>query len=562
MRRLAALVIAVAFVGLACSSSTLTSAQVSTSIDWQPCGQLECADFNVPLDYTRPAGKTIELSLIRIKARKPESRIGVLMANPGGPGASANDFVRIWRALLASDIRDRFDIVSFDPRGVGESSPIVCHDNLQALVAADPDPDTQAEWDEAKAESKKFADECAQKYGDLLSFLGTKNVARDMDSIRAALGESTLNYIGYSYGTSIGAVYADMYPTHVRSMVLDGGTDLSLDFEDVNRTQMIGFERAFQAYLDDCRAKACAIAPGGSDPRIVVNAIIARAEAGPIPAKGADRPAGPGEVQLGIISAMYSKQSWNALTRALQDAQNGDGTGLVRLTDSYLQRESNGDYPNLIEANAAVNYVDAECPKDPEAYRALGAKFAKDAPTFGASAATAGLTCAYWQATPDPVGPPAAKGAPPIVVIATTNDPATPYEWGRALSRQLDSGVLVTNRGEGHTIYAQGSTCIDSVVNAYLLTLAVPAAGTTCGTGPLPPGESSSATPSASPPGEATRAATATAGAPSPAATTPKPPATGASRDNGSARIGLWALLAVMVALVAAGGGVLIARRR
>jgi pimeloyl-ACP methyl ester carboxylesterase len=501
---------------------------------------------------------SIELSLVRYKARDPDRRIGVLLANPGGPGASANDFMRIWRSIVSSELRDRFDFVSFDPRGVGDSSPVVCHDNLQDLVAADPDPDTEAEWQEAKAESKEFADNCAKKYGAVLPHLGTKNVARDMDAIRVALGEEKLNYVGYSYGTSLGAVYADMFPGRIRAMVLDGGTNLSLDFAEVNLTQMIGFERAFQAYLDNCKEKSCALAKNG-DPRTAVEAIIARAELKPIPSKDADRPAGPGEVQLGIISAMYSTFSWNSLTQALVAAQGGDGSGLVDLTDEYLQRDGSGDYPNLIEANAAVNYVDQVCPKDPDAYRNLGDEFAKQAPTFGRSAATAGLTCAYWQAAPDAVRAPEAKGAPPILVIATTNDPATPYEWGKALSEQLDSGVLVTHRGEGHTIYAQGNKCIDSLVNAYLLALAVPAAGTTCGTGALPPGQSATATPS-SPPTEGA-GTPAAASPPASPRESPRPPATGDARDDGSLTVGLWAAGAVLAALLAGALTVLVIRR-
>ncbi|MFN8617111.1 MAG: alpha/beta hydrolase [Dehalococcoidia bacterium] len=558
MRRALLVVVSFALVAFACSSSGKTSAQVSTTVDWETCGNIECATFNVPLDYEKPGGKTIELSLIRIKARKPDQRIGVLMANPGGPGASANDFVRIWRGILAGEIRDKFDIVSFDPRGVGESSPILCHDNLQALVAADPDPDTDAEWQHAEKVAKDFADACQAKYGDILPYLGTKNVARDMDRIRQALGEEKLNYIGYSYGTSLGAVYADLFPSHVRSMVLDGGTDLSLSFEDVNRTQMIGFERALSAYIADCQAKSCL----GADPRAAIAAIMAKAELKPIPAPGTDRPAGPGEVELGILSAMYSKQTWSFLTRALQDAQNGDGTGLVRLTDEYLQRDGNGDYPNLIEANAAVNYVDEECPKDPEAYKAMAAEFIKDAPTFGASAATAGLSCAYWKAKADPVKAPTAKGAPPIVVIATTNDPATPYEWGKALSQQLSTGVLLTHRGEGHTIYAQGDSCIDTAVNAYVLNLAVPAAGTSCGTGAPPPGESSSPTPAASPPSEATARGTPPTSAATSAAATPGAPETGASRGNGSMEVAISAVAIALIAATMAGVIVLTAMRR
>jgi len=559
MRRFSFFLIAVVLTALACSDAgdSSVSAASDASIDWEACGQNECGTLSVPLDYAKPDGATIELSLVRYKARDPERRIGVLLANPGGPGASANDFMRIWRSIVSSELRDRFDFVSFDPRGVGDSSPVVCHDNLQDLVAADPDPDTEAEWQEAKAESKEFADNCAKKYGAVLPHLGTKNVARDMDAIRVALGEEKLNYVGYSYGTSLGAVYADMFPGRIRAMVLDGGTNLSLDFAEVNLTQMIGFERAFQAYLDNCKEKSCALAKNG-DPRTAVEAIIARAELKPIPSKDADRPAGPGEVQLGIISAMYSTFSWNSLTQALVAAQGGDGSGLVDLTDEYLQRDGSGDYPNLIEANAAVNYVDQVCPKDPDAYRNLGDEFAKQAPTFGRSAATAGLTCAYWQAAPDAVRAPEAKGAPPILVIATTNDPATPYEWGKALSEQLDSGVLVTHRGEGHTIYAQGNKCIDSLVNAYLLTLAVPAAGTTCGTGALPPGQS--ATTPSSPPTEGAGTPAAASPTASPRES-PRPPATGDARDDGSLTVGLWAAGAVLAALLAGALTVLVIRR-
>lgn len=516
---------------LAPTATPATNAQ--SGIDWEPCGgRVECGTLAVPLDYAKPDGRTIELSLIRIPARDASQRLGVLLANPGGPGASAIEFTRIWANLLSNDIRNRFDIVAFDPRGVGESTPIVCHDRLQELVAFDPDPDNDAEWDAAKRVSRLFAEDCAREYGGILPHLGTKNVARDMDTIRAALGEAKLNYVGYSYGTSIGAVYADMFPGSIRAMVLDGGTDLSLGYEDTIRTQIIGFERAFQAYLDDCLANRCAIARDG-DPRKVVDAIIAKAEKAPLPSKRADRPAGPGEVQLGIISAMYSKFTWGALTTALQQARNGDGTGLVQLADNYLQREPNGEYPNLIEANAAVNYVDGECPKDPDAMRGFGDQVAKDAPTFGRSASTSGLVCAYWPATADPVTVPKGAGAPPIVVIATTNDPATPYEWGKALSGQLESGVLVTYRGEGHTIYAQGSGCIDDLVDAYLLGLAVPAAGTTCGDGPPPPEANGSNGTTSTPPAESATPVLGATGTP------PSPPSTGEA-DSSDEVSTLW----------------------
>lgn len=481
---LVAFVVAIAFAGTA--PGPVRAQEVIPEIEWRDCDGLDCGTVDVPLNYFDLEGPTIELALLRIPARQQDNRIGVLMVNPGGPGGSAIDFAAIWQLILDNDIRNRFDIVAFDPRGVGESTPILCHDTLQDLVAIDPDPDDEAEWEAAKRAARIFAEDCARAAGDILPHVGTRNVARDMDLIRQSLGEEQITYVGYSYGTTIGSVFASMFPSSVRAMVLDGGTDLSLDFVEVNRTQMIGFERAFEAYLQNCVERGCALAEDG-DPREAVQRVIAAAEESPIPAPGADRDAGPGEVQLGIISALYSPFTWNRLTNALVDALEGDGTGLVELTDSYLQRDGSGDYSNLIEANSAVNYVDYTCPKDPEEYRELGEIFAEDAPTFGRSASTSGLICAYWDVEPEPLDPPTGAGAPPIVVIATTNDPATPYEWGAALAEQLESGILVTYRGEGHTIYALGNSCIDDVVNGYLLNLALPAEGTTCGNGPPPP---------------------------------------------------------------------------
>lgn len=537
---LAAIVAFLAFAAVGLSNQPQPAAASAAAIDWEACGgSFQCATLKVPVDYTNPGGKTLDLALLKQPARDPSKRIGTLMANPGGPGASAIDFVRIWATLLSKDIRDRFDIVTFDPRGVGQSTPIVCHDDLQKLVALDPSPDNAAEWDAAKAESKVFADACTKKYGDLLSSVGTKNVARDMESIRVALGEDKLTYVGYSYGTVIGSVYADMYPGHVRAFVLDGAVDLSLGFEETIGTQAVGFERALAAYEADCDQKKCAAAPDGNTAK-VIDDLLAKVEKNPLPAPSADRPAGPGEVLLGIIEAMYSKFSWRGLTDALTQANKGDGSAMVKLADNYLQRESDGSYPNLIEANSAVNYVDEACPRNPDDYIAMAARLAKASPHFGASAASSGLTCAYWGAKVDALTVPRAAGAPPIIVIGTTNDPATPYEWAVALSKQLQSGVLVTNRGEGHTVYAQGVACIDKLVNAYLLDLTAPEAGLTCGNGAPPP--------------ETTPAQPPRTGAPG-------PPNTGQGRDSGSMAITVVALTIVLGAAAVAGGVVIIQRR-
>ena len=306
--------------------------------------------------------------------------------------------------------------------------------------------------------------------------------------------------------------------------------------------------------------------PPTAIPATAVQDLLARIDQQPLPTSG-DRPTGPGEAITGILGALYSQGLWGSLTRALTDAIGGDGTGLLNLADQYLERRPDGSYPNLFEAFDAVSYDDSTCPKDPATYMSWVPEFEKAAPLFGASAATAGLTCAYWQTTPDPLTVPHAKGAAPIVVISTTNDPATPYEAGVAMSKQLESGHLITHRGEGHTIYAQGDSCVDSAVNAYLLNLTVPPEGLTCGNGPPPPETDStptavgSSTPAASSPAPTQPRNTPRSGG---TPTAPGVPNTGTSaggKTSGSGNVALLAIVFVGIALAGAGAFVLLQRR-
>jgi len=541
MRRLLALFVLVVAT-FAIGSAPARAAGPNPALEWRGCGSgFQCSSLSVPIDYSNASSGSIDLALIRLPAASPSQRIGSLLVNPGGPGGSAIDFLRAWSGSVSPDIRARFDLFAFDPRGVGESNGIVCHDTLQQLFAVNPNPASASDWQKAEAAARVFVDACAQKYRDVLPYLGTKNVARDMESVRKALGEDRLTYLGYSYGTAIGQVYADMYPDRVRAFVLDGAIDLSLDFEQINQQQMVGFERAYRAYVDDCKRRACSLA-GNGDPAAAIDQLIARAEQQPIPAAGSDRDAGAGEALTAIFSALYSQQQWPRLTRALQNAIDGNGSGLIALTDQYLERNPDGSYPDITEANMAVNYVDEVCPKDPAAYPAMADRFAKAAPHFGPSAAVASLTCAFWPATADPAPAPKAHGAPAILVVDTTNDPATPWEWGVAVSKQLESGHLLTHRGNGHTIYAQGNSCIDAAVNAYLIELIVPPDGQSCGNGPPPP---------TTQPGDI-------AASPSP---TPAPPATGTTRADANRSVLIAIAAAMLLALVCA-TLVMIARRR
>jgi pimeloyl-ACP methyl ester carboxylesterase len=448
---------------------------------WTPCGGgFECATLAVPLNYAEAAGRKIDLAVIRLPARDPANRIGALAVNPGGPGGSAIEFARVWALGLPAMLRDRFDIVAFDPRGVGQSTPLLCHDGIQAFAALDPNPDSPEEWTLLREGTQRFIDACAQRGGDLLPHLGTSNVARDMDQLRRAMGDAKLTYVGYSYGTMIGAVYADLFPDRVRAFVLDGASDVSLSGDQWILNQALGFERALGHYFADCRARRC-ITAYPDDPEAGLKELLRRAEAAPIPAPGGDRPAGPGETFLAVVQSLYADSLWPLLTRAINNGLAGDGSSLISLADIYLARNPDGSYDNLIEANLAVNCVDEVYSRDPLHYERLAAQFAPQAPYFGAAFGAGILSCGLWPAPASPVPDPRGAGAPPILVIGTTGDPATPYEWAVALADDLESGVLLTYHGEGHTAYTRGNACVNQTVNTYLLTLQPPAPNTACG---------------------------------------------------------------------------------
>jgi pimeloyl-ACP methyl ester carboxylesterase len=456
------------------------------AIDWVRCDPYECAEFGVPVDYLNPARGDFRLALLRVPARNQGAKIGSLLINNGGPGASPVDFLRAVAFAIPAAIRDRFDLVAFDPRGIGASNAIRCGDRIQDLLALNPDPETDAEWQEILEATRAFADLCAERAGTHLDFYGTENVARDMDRIRQGLGEDRLNYLGYSYGTSIGQVYADLFPQNVRAMVLDGALDNSLKPDQRNLEQILAFEAALGRFLQYCRNTACF----ATDPEVAVRTLIDRAEAEPIPAPGQDRPLREGEAVWGILGSLYARSLWPGLANAIRDALNGDGSRMIRLVDRDWQRKADGSYSNFFEANSAVNCIDLQVDRDPDHHRRLSEDLAGQAPFFGSWGGYLNLTCALWKAKPSPLRVPKATGAPPILVIGNTGDPATPLKWAVALSNQLESGVLLTNDAEGHTAYLQGDVCIERAVNAYLLELTVPDEGARCGNAgiqPVPP---------------------------------------------------------------------------
>jgi pimeloyl-ACP methyl ester carboxylesterase len=452
------------------------------TLSWKPCaGKFECAILYVPLDYTNTSGESVKLAISRHKATG--TRVGALLLNPGGPGSSAIDFLEDFIDLGTPQLIENFDLVVFDPRGVGFSTPIDCHSTLQQLVAADPSPDNEAEWKAVDDASATFAAECATKYPAILPHLGTLNVARDMDRVREALGEEKVEYLGFSYGTAIGARYADLFADRVGQLVLDGAVDLHLSALDFVLEQAKGFETALANYFVWCKAAAnnCAWT-GASSPEQALFALEERVESTVIPAPGADRPVGPGELLLGITASLYyGRQGWEVLSGALEQAVSGDGTTIINLVDQYHQRQIDGSYTNIEEVFSAVSCIDQAAPTV-EQVRAAAPRFLAEAPNFGLASLTSLLVCSHWPVHGEDIPPPKGKGAPPLLVIGTTGDPATPYAWAQRMAADLESAKLLTYQGEGHTGFGKGDVCIDSAVVRYLLDGTLPESG--CGSAP------------------------------------------------------------------------------
>ncbi len=464
-------------------------------LDWTPCDDgYECTTFRVPLDYDRPVDGDLTLAAVRAPAAPtpaggsaaPGERLGSLLLNPGGPGGSAVEYVEGVARTYDAGVRARYDLVGLDPRGVGRSAPVTClsGDRMDAYTAVDITPDDPAEVDALVAAAKEFAEGCRQRSGDRLGHLSTVEAARDLDVLRALLGDERLNYVGKSYGTFLGATYAGLFPGRTGRMVLDGAMDPSLDSLAGNRTQAGGFETAWAAFAKDCvQREDCPLGRTEQQAGEQLAALFAAADAHPLPTGDGARPLTEAQATTGVIQAMYADFLWPRLRTALADARAGDGSALLGLSDDYYGREADGGYPNLMFANMAVNCLDLPAPfaGPDDAARAVP-DFERASPRFGRDMAWMALTCAYWPVRP--TGTPhtvRAAGAAPIVVVGTTRDPATPYGWARALAGQLESGRLLTYDGDGHTAYGRHDGCLDGAVNRFLLGGEAPENGKTCG---------------------------------------------------------------------------------
>lgn len=472
-------------------------------LSWGPCGPFattaddrstfanpafDCARLQVPLDYADPGGRKAEIGVLRQKAADPARRIGSLVMNPGGPGASGMGLVpSLASGLRGSEVAARFDLVGFDPRGVGASTPAIdCLDDRQwdaerADLDVDPSPAGIAQ---TETENKQLAQRCADKSGlDVLANVGTRDVVRDLDILRAALGDPQLTYLGYSYGTRIGSTYAEAFPQNVRALVLDGALDPQQTTIDRTVDQNAGFQGAFDAFATWC-AQQQTPCPLGQDPQRATTVFQALARPlieNPIPA-GPGRTLSWNDAQTGVSQALYISAAYPILARAIAGVAQGDGALLMRLADLYYERDGAGRYSNALEAFQVISCVDEQQITDRAQVAELNDRADAAAPfrSTGRGPVDALDPCAFWPVKPtSQPHTPQVDGLPPTVVVSVTGDPATPYEAGVDLAKAL-GGRLLKVDGAQHTASLQGNQCVDAAVTGYLTDLTLPKEGTEC----------------------------------------------------------------------------------
>ncbi|MYU24171.1 alpha/beta hydrolase [Streptomyces sp. SID8352] len=475
------------------ATSAALAPYYAQKLSWRDCGVpgFQCATMKAPLDYAEPSAGDVRLAVSRRKATGPGERLGSLLVNPGGPGGSAIGYLQQYAGIgYPAKVRAQYDMVAVDPRGVARSEPVECLDGrrMDAYTETDVTPDDQREVDRLVDAYQGFAEGCGADAPKLLRHVSTVEAARDMDVLRAVLGDERLTYVGASYGTFLGATYAGLFPDRVGRLVLDGAMDPSLSARRLNLEQTEGFETAFRSFAKDCvRRSDCPLGDRSTSPEEVggnLKAFFRRLDAKPVPTGDADgRRLTESLATTGVIAAMYDEGAWQQLRESLTSAmKEDDGAGLLMLSDSYYERDADGGYSNLMYANAAVNCLDLPAAfSSPEQVRDALPDFRKASPVFGEGLAWSSLNCAYWPVRHS--GEPhriEAAGAAPILVVGTTRDPATPYRWAQALAGQLSSGRLLTYDGDGHTAYGRGSECVDTTINTYLLRGTAPSDTKTC----------------------------------------------------------------------------------
>jgi pimeloyl-ACP methyl ester carboxylesterase len=487
--KLAALTTAFALIALSFTAYTQSkpdypktlSGYYSQEIKWQDCRQdFKCATLAVPIDYKNLSTGTFEIALLKYEARTSK-KLGSLIVNPGGPGGSGVDYAYAAEYIFSPAILDRYDIVGFDPRGVSRSAPIHCLNDkeLDANNNSDSKPDNEKEFQQILIDTKKYVEICKDKNKHLTSY-STANVARDMDILREALGDKQLNYMGKSYGTYLGTLYAQFFPDKVGRVVLDGAVDPTISNFQQTLTQAIGFDQAFSSFAKDCFTKKNCSLPKGKEAAIAeMQKLFAQAAKKPLPIKSSKRTLSETMMVLGTASAMYdSATGWPKLRKAVTEAQKGYGDEFLKLADEYTGRQNDGSYPNNeFDSGAVIDCLDVDEPRTVAQIKRDAEFFREQAPLFGPYLAYGGLTCKYFGQSQEVTISPT-KTTNSIVVIGTTGDPATPYEWAQGLNKLLTNSILVSLTGEGHTGQGQGNACIDDQIDDFFLTGKVPTTST------------------------------------------------------------------------------------
>ena len=462
-----------------------TAVPGADTITWGPCdtpspsGTLECGRLAVPFDYDNPSAGTFSLFLTRRLADIPAERIGSMLVNPGGPGFGGSDVAASAEWYVSSQLTDRFDVVGWDPRGTGESTPAVdCTEDYDRFFGIDSPPNGAAAKQEMIDITQEFVDLCVKNNGEMLKYISTEASARDMDSIRRALGEDTITYFGFSYGSELGATWVTMFPDTVRAAVFDGASDPNANGFDQAVSQLKGFEQQLTAFLAECAKRITCKIYNNGNPAALFDQLAVDIDKEPIVVSSDRTPVTQGVFYTAVVQAMYSNTLWPQLETALANATKGNGAQLLALYDDYYQRKFDGTYGNELEAFLAISCLD-----DPEG--STIADVDADIPKFAAAAKRLGenfgygYACALWPYRVDSRVEVTGKGSGPIVVIGTTGDAATPLSSTRQAAKNLEEGILVIVEADRHTGYGL-NTCVVTTVDDYLISLTVPKDETYC----------------------------------------------------------------------------------
>ncbi|MDC5696277.1 alpha/beta hydrolase [Intrasporangium calvum] len=458
-------------------------------VDWQECQGSpahQCASIEVPVDYADPDGDTFELALRKVPALKAEQKVGTLIINPGGPGGSGLEYAQFSSFVFSKRLRESYDIVGFDPRGIGASDPVAClsDEDMDLLFENDPTPDDEAERDQLIRDTDDITERCAREGGDRALHMSTTEVARDMDVMRALVGDERLNYFGVSYGTVLGALYADLFPDRVGRFVLDSAVSPNQTDEQKLGYDIEGFEASIDAFIEWCVARDdCALGTEEAGARDRIADLLDDVERQPLETSRGDIDSiGEGWLGFAIFMCLYSEQSWPILNKGLAEAFEGQGDVLLAYAMNVVGRSASGDYDDSSYLHAMIPVRCADWPRSDSASLSRAQRAARaEHPLWSRLAGELYDMCAAWPGEPrQPSGDTLAEGAAPVLVIGNLRDPATPIGGTKQLAADLASAVLVTSDSDGHGTYYAGNSCVDAIVDSYLIKGTVPSSDRAC----------------------------------------------------------------------------------